>query len=206
MFLKVFKIISIITVQQHVLGYPLAVWPMRPIGAIMPSLRSYTCHFGVLIKQINLQPLLTVFWLSWPPSRFSTSLFKVQSSLSGGMIIVSFRRCADLWVWDFSAFHSESVSFCAFCKSIHMDWMTFLKGCSWTWKLLSLHNQIFIGLNVFSERALFTLCSPYVVPMNINAMTVKLAQLIVNTNKLSLREWWRYVNGKKKCHDMQWVN
>ena len=53
---------------------------------------------------------------------------------------------------------------------------------------MSLHNQIFIGLNVFPERALFTLCSPYVVPTNINAMTMKLAQLISNTNKLLLKE------------------
>ena len=52
----VLEVNTIVTVLQLVLGYPLTV--------IISSLRCYSCHFGVLITQINLQPLIDIIGFS----------------------------------------------------------------------------------------------------------------------------------------------
>ena len=54
----VLKAHTIVTVLQLLLGYPLTV--------TISSLRCYSCHFGVLITQINLQPLINVICASTP--------------------------------------------------------------------------------------------------------------------------------------------
>ena len=52
----VLEVHTVVTVLQLVLGYPLTV--------SISSLRCYSCHFGVLITQINLQPLINIIGFS----------------------------------------------------------------------------------------------------------------------------------------------
>ena len=92
------KVFSILAVLNPVLSDPLV--PVRP------SLCGNACHFGIFVKEIDLEPLVAVIFSRGPSATASFSL-NIQSGTSGTMVPVPFRRGTELSVGNITLFKAK---------------------------------------------------------------------------------------------------